>query len=76
MSLSLTILSRANQLNLFYNFRWLKTFNVKTDAQNKQRKVAKEWSGDDVIVEEAPFTFGDLRIKIAALAIYSKFEEV
>ena len=35
--------------------RWLRTFNVTTASYARQRKVADEWSGDDLIVENAPF---------------------
>ena len=35
--------------------RWLRTFNMKTASLNKQRKVAKTWSVEDLIVENAPF---------------------
>ena len=37
--------------------RWLKTFNIKTASNNKQRNIAKSWAGDSVKVEETPFTF-------------------
>ena len=36
-------------------FRWLRTFNVTTASHARQRKVADEWSGDDLIIEVAPF---------------------
>ena len=35
--------------------RWLQTFNVTTASHARQRKVADEWSGDDLIIENAPF---------------------
>ena len=34
--------------------RWLQIFNVITASHARQRKVADEWSGDDLIVENAP----------------------
>ncbi|XP_057308721.1 uncharacterized protein LOC130647029 [Hydractinia symbiolongicarpus] len=37
--------------------RWLKTFDIQPASHNKQRQVAKAWCGEDVIVEDAPFTF-------------------
>ena len=42
---------------LHYLCRWLKTFNVKTASNIKQREVAAEWSGKDTVVEETPFRF-------------------
>ena len=36
-------------------FRWLQTFNVTTASNARQWKVADEWSGDDLIIEVAPF---------------------
>jgi len=56
----------------FHFSRWLKTFNVGTASQAKQRKLATEWSGDDLVVEDAPFTFpvkdkkGIYQVKTAA----------
>ena len=45
-------------MTLFVTYsRWLKTFKVQTASQCKQRKTARNWSGDDIMVEEAPFTF-------------------
>ena len=35
--------------------RWLQTFNVTTASHARQRKVADEWSGDDLIIENVPF---------------------
>ena len=56
MSLILNTLLQKNHYFLY--LRWLKTFfNIKVDAIGKQRKVADTWSGDDIVVEEAPFKF-------------------
>ena len=61
-------------LCFFQKFRWLNTFGVKSASQAKQRNVAKNWSGDGVTVEDAPFTFavkdkkGVFEIKSAAWA--------
>ena len=35
--------------------RWLRTLNVTTASHGRQQKVADEWSGDALIVENAPF---------------------
>ena len=40
---------------MFCFFRWLRTFNIKSASLNKQRGVAKTWSVEDLIVENAPF---------------------
>ena len=40
---------------MFCLCRWLDTFNVKSASINKQRKVTKTWSVEDLIVENAPF---------------------
>jgi hypothetical protein len=41
---------------LYFN-RWLKSFNIKTASHASQRIVSEKLSGDDFIVENAPFTF-------------------
>ena len=52
-------------------FRWLNTFKeIKVAGHGKQLKVADAWSGDDIVVENAPFKFagekkGDFSIKTA-----------
>ena len=38
-----------------FSNRWLGTFNVTPASHVRQRLVAKEWSGDDLVVELAPF---------------------
>ena len=38
-----------------FSNRWLRTFNVTTASHVRQRLVANEWSGDDLVVELAPF---------------------
>ena len=54
--------------------RWLKTFNIKCASNGKQRIVAKEWSGDDLIVENGPFRFekkeskGNFEVRLAPWA--------
>ena len=40
---------------MFCVFSWLRTFNIKSASLNKQRRVAKIWSLEDLIVENAPF---------------------
>ena len=40
---------------LSFSNRWLRTFNVTTASHVRQRLVASEWSGDDLVVELAPF---------------------
>ncbi|XP_065675447.1 uncharacterized protein LOC136091667 [Hydra vulgaris] len=37
--------------------RWLNSKNIKTASNNKQRVVAKEWAGNDLVVLDGPFTF-------------------
>lgn len=37
--------------------RWLKTFDIDTASQSKQRKIAKSWQGDDIITDNTPFRF-------------------
>ncbi|XP_065667254.1 uncharacterized protein LOC136087752 isoform X3 [Hydra vulgaris] len=37
--------------------RWLKTFGINTASNDSQRMVAESWSGNDIVVENAPFTF-------------------
>ena len=65
-------LMKQKFVNLQNIFRWLHTFNIKAASESKQRKVAKAWSGDNLIVEDAPFTFpvkdkkGVFAIKTAA----------
>ena len=39
---------------MFCLFRWLRTFKMKSASINKQQ-VAKTWSVEDLIVENAPF---------------------
>ena len=34
---------------------WLRTFNVTTASHARQQNITDEWSGDDLIVEVAPF---------------------
>ncbi|XP_065667726.1 uncharacterized protein LOC136088017 [Hydra vulgaris] len=51
--------------------RWLKNFNINTASHSSQRIVAEKLSGDDLIVENAPFTFekkekGTFEIKYAS----------
>ncbi|XP_065663349.1 uncharacterized protein LOC136085802 isoform X2 [Hydra vulgaris] len=51
--------------------RWLKSFNINTASHSSQRIVAEKLSGDDLIVENAPFTFekkekGTFEIKYAS----------
>ena len=31
--------------------------NIEVASQGKQRKIAKSWSGDDILVENCPFKF-------------------
>ena len=40
---------------MFCLFRWLRTFNMKSVSRSKQRQVAKTWSVEDHIGENAPF---------------------
>ena len=35
----------------------MKTFNIHTPSNAKQRNIAKIWSGDELIVEDSPFHF-------------------
>ncbi|XP_047136184.1 uncharacterized protein LOC124813329 isoform X3 [Hydra vulgaris] len=37
--------------------RWLKKYDITTASNASQRVVAENWSGNDIIVENAPFTF-------------------
>ncbi|XP_065641217.1 uncharacterized protein LOC124812048 isoform X1 [Hydra vulgaris] len=37
--------------------KWLKSFNINTASHSSQRIVAEKLSGDDLVVENAPFTF-------------------
>ena len=37
--------------------RWLKSLNVNVASQSKQRCIAKEWTGDDIVVENVAFRF-------------------
>ncbi|XP_065652751.1 uncharacterized protein LOC136080061 [Hydra vulgaris] len=51
--------------------RWLKSFNINTASHSSQKIVAEKLSGDDLIVENAPFTFekkekGTFEIKYAS----------
>ena len=38
-------------------YRWLRSFDINTASQQKLRNVANEWAGNDLITEDAPFTF-------------------
>ena len=40
---------------MFCLFRWLRTFKMKSASIIKQRQVAKTWSVEDLIAENAPF---------------------
>ena len=40
-------------------FRWFRSFNITHASEAKQRKVAKEWTGEDIVVEMTPFRFDD-----------------
>ena len=35
----------------------MRSLMISTDSINKQRQIAKQWSGDDFTVEWAPFIF-------------------
>ena len=40
---------------MFCLFKWLRTFNINSASPNKQRRVAKTWSVEDLIFENASF---------------------
>ena len=50
-----SILCISPTLYCAFSNRWLRTFNVTTASHVRQRLVANEWSGDDLVVELAPF---------------------
>lgn len=60
--------------------RWLSTFNISIPSQRKQRKVATEWTGDQLRSEQAPFSFevkghkGKFEIRSAAWVYVESLE--
>ena len=59
------------QYNLYHSFRWLKTFNIGTASQAKQRKASQSWSGEELVVEDAPFTFHSTEKKEHYYIVYT-----
>jgi len=39
--------------------RWFRSFNISHASEGKQRKVAKKWTGEDLLIEMTPFRFED-----------------
>ena len=53
---------KNNQLIFFqylpnYDFRWFKTFSVSIASERKQRQLAKQSIGDNLVAERGAFTF-------------------